>query len=110
MKLKRKIDAPEFFQLSLKPTNFIILILNPDDKISIKANSKNLANSYAIEGSESSSQIKELTTHLTQTRYSLDSIQNIVNSEYRKPAFDKDYTRLNEEFIKIVKNQRNFSI
>jgi thiol-disulfide isomerase/thioredoxin len=40
----------------------------------------------------------------------LDSIQNIVNSEYRKPAFDKDYTRLNEEFIKIVKNQRNFSI
>ncbi len=109
-KFRRKIESPEFFQLSLKPDNFIILIINPGERISIKAGAKNMGNSYTVEGSEGSIQIKDLTSHLTKTIFTLDSIQKIVNKELNKPGFDKIYSRLNDEFINKVKQQRNFSI
>jgi peroxiredoxin len=109
-KFKRETNSPEFFQLSMNPNNFIILVINPGERISIKANSKNLAKDYYVEGSEGSSQIRKLTSQLSQTITSLDSIQNIVNTGYGKPGFEKEYNRLNAEFINKIKAQRNYSI
>jgi peroxiredoxin len=109
-KFKRKIDNPQFFQLSLKPNNFIILVINPGDRVAIKANSKNLAKNYLIEGSESSNQIKELTSHLAYTKTALDSIQNVINNDFQKPGFEEKYKQLKDEILKKIIHQREYSI
>jgi len=109
-KFKGKIESPGFYQLIDKPDNFLILLIEPGQKIKIKADSKNLNSRYIIEGSESSLLVKMLNDRLLKTHKTLDSIVNIINQNIDKPDFDKIYPPLNDLYIQTIKAQRSFSI
>lgn len=109
-KFKVHITDPEFYQLLLSRDNFIILLIDPGQKISIKANAKNLSHNYTLEGSEGSVQVKTLIDHLALTRETLDSLEKIMDAHVGKPDFDVVYSRLNNQYIATIKSQRNFSI
>lgn len=109
-KFKKRIKNPDFFQIFLDKSDFIILLLEPGQRINLKANANDLGNSYSVTGSEGSSKVKYLTDNLKWTRKKLDSLENIIDDSFEKPGFDTLYTRLNNQYISSIKEQRNFSI
>ncbi len=109
-KFKGYTDVPSFYQITFNKINPIILLIEPGQKISLKADVKNTNGNYTIFGSEGSEQVKLLNNHLHLTRLKLDSIENIININRNKPGFDSTFARLNHEYIKTIADQRKFSI
>ncbi len=109
-KFKCNIDNPGFYQILFNQNNFIILLIEPGQKISINADANDLSDNYSVKGSEGSLQVKILTDHLSMTRKTLDSLENIIDVKVGTKGFDTVYKRLNDQYIKTIKNQRKFSI
>jgi hypothetical protein len=109
-KFRCAIDNPCFYQLLLDKNNFVILQIEPGQKIEFKANADNLSSNYKVTGSDGSLQIKTLTDYLYLTRKTLDSLERIIDNNFGNKGFDTLYKRLNNQYIQTIKNQRTFSI
>jgi thiol-disulfide isomerase/thioredoxin len=109
-RFKCNIDNPGFYELIMDQNNFVVLLAEPGQKIKLRADANNLSNSYNIEGSKGSLEVKILTDRLSLTIKTIDSIEFVINNNVGKNGFDTLYKRLNEQYIQTIKNQRNFSI
>lgn len=105
-----QIDAPCFYQLIFNRNSFIILLAEPKQKITLNVDANKSTDNYTIEGSQGSEQVKLLNEHIYITRLKLDSLELIINQNINKPGFDSIHKRLNNEYLKIILDQRNFSI
>ena len=108
-KIKTESDIPRFYYLILSTDNFITLLLNPGDKVEIKANATDLKNAQIL-GSKQSQQLQMLTDRLNTTKKTLDSL----TSEYVKfsnaDIYEKNIAKLNQEYSGAVDNLRDSSI
>jgi thiol-disulfide isomerase/thioredoxin len=52
-------EVTDYYRISTKPTDFIVFIIKPGDKITVKADAKALNKTYTVKGSEYTSQLKE---------------------------------------------------
>jgi hypothetical protein len=107
---KIKADEPAFYQLGFSQSDFITILADRGEKIKLVFNGKNLYENYEVEGSAGTSKLKMLDIILAMTKRKIDSLKLIYEVASNSPDFDKKEPLLNEEFLKIIKAQRNKSI
>ena len=77
-KFKGKIDYPNFYLLSLNRNNFVTLLVDTTEKISVFGDAANFSRDYVVQGSPGSLLVQELNNMLAKNKHKLDSIRNNV--------------------------------
>ncbi len=108
--LSIKASELSFYQLRLSDNNFVTLLTGPGEKIRITSNKEYLPENYELTGSENSQKIRLLDNHLLETQKKLDSLTNLFKELNNKPGFDTISEGLNEAYLKVENEQRNFNI
>jgi hypothetical protein len=109
-KFKIKAELPEFYQIGFSGTDFMTILAEPGEKIKLTFNGDNLSQNYEIEGSEGSLKLKMLDNVLAETIRKIDSLRSIYMKEEKSVDFDKKALLLNEEYFKLIKDQRQKNI
>jgi thiol-disulfide isomerase/thioredoxin len=105
-----KATGPEFYQLGFSSTNFITLLIEPGEKISLSFNGKNLYEKYSIKGSTGSEKIQLLDYTLADTKRKLDSLGVLYTKASHEADFGVSGPLLESEFNGLVKDQRKKNI
>jgi len=105
-----RITTPGFFRLRLDENNYITLLAEPGEKISISARASNLPGTYEITGSEGSLLVKQLNDRLTETRRKMNPLIREISALEEGPEFEQEAARIEEELDEIIQAQRRFSI
>ena len=108
--LKTKAFELNFYRLRLSDNNFVTLLTGPGEKIKVTSNKEYLPENYEITGSENSQKVRLLDNHLLETQKKFDSLTNIFKELNGKPGFDTISEGLNEAYLKVENEQRNFNI
>ena len=109
-RFKTSNDVPEFYTLGFDDKELVTLIAYPGDNISIDFEGKKLYDDYRITGSKESEDLRMLDLKLGKTLASLDSLTQKYNSLPESTEYDKERTRLEEEYISFVDDQRMYNI
>jgi len=93
-------EIPKFYAIRTSPNNYLSLIINPKEQITIHADIENLKSTARIEGSEESQKILELSRHLDQALAQIDSIglyyQSIIGTRELTREVKDSLTQLSE--------------
>ena len=108
--MKVKATDADFYQLGVSATNFITLLAEPEEKISLVFNNKNLFENYSIKGSPGSVKLQTLDLALTDTKRKLDSINTLYSKASLQSGFDVKGPLLETEYNKLIKAQRKKNI
>lgn len=79
-KFEGKISYPNFYLLSLNKNNFITLLVDTVEKISVYGDAANFSRDYVVEGSTGSALVQQLNNMLARTKHKIDSIRNHINA------------------------------
>ncbi|PLX17339.1 MAG: hypothetical protein C0597_07075 [Marinilabiliales bacterium] len=72
-KIKANTDIPKFYQLAISKNNFITLLIESGEKITIEGDAKDMSK-VKISGSEGSILAQKINNQLAETKHKLDSI------------------------------------
>lgn len=108
-KFKTDSDIPKFYQLSVSKSNFLTLLINPGEKVTIHAKVTDLANAK-IAGSEEALLVQKINRRMAETKHQLDSIANYIKSIQGTDRFEKEIEDLNATYADLVNAQRDSSI
>ena len=92
--------------MDLLRTNFITILAEPGEKISLSFESKNLFEKYSVEGSAGSEKLLKLDLTLTETKRKLDSLSTLYSKASKEPGFDVSGPALEEQYNALLKKQR----
>src|ERR1051325_8647818 len=67
-------DQTNYYRISTKPTDFVVAIVKPGEKITINAKGNDLNRSYTIKGSTYSAQLKEFSDLVNRYVITRDTI------------------------------------
>ena len=108
-KFTTRSEHPRFYHVALSNRNFLTLLLEPGEKVTVKADASNLGRAE-IYGSEGSVLVQQLEARLKKTKHKLDSIGRIVEEASGSPDYEQQIERLNREYVNIINRQRDSSI
>ncbi len=108
--MKVKAADADFYQLGVSSTNFITLLAEPEEKISLVFNNKNLFENYTVKGSPGSAKLQTLDLALADTKRKLDSINTLYSTASLRQGFDVTGPLLETEYNKLIKAQRKKNI
>jgi peroxiredoxin len=108
-KFEGQVGIPTFYLLKLSDQNFITLLVDSAETVSIEADAANLHREYNVSGSLGSAQVKGLDTKLKQTRHKLDSLQSLHELYNGNPEYDNIRPIWSKEYDGIVEEQVAFS-
>lgn len=109
-KFKIKASEPEFYQLGFSDSDFITLLAEPGEKVKLTFRGKYLYEDYEIAGSPGSEKIKILDIVLAETKRKIDSLKTVYEKSFNKPNFVSTEKELDDEFIRLLKDQRKKNI
>ncbi|WP_291859703.1 TlpA disulfide reductase family protein [Marinilabilia sp.] len=75
-----KLAIPTFFKLKLSESNYITLLLDSTEHVTVTADANNLENTYRLEGSIESKKVQILNERLKTLRTAVDSLLTIYES------------------------------
>jgi thiol-disulfide isomerase/thioredoxin len=107
--LKQHTGMPTFFLLKLTENNFITLLIDSAEKITIEADAINFARDYTVEGSPGSLLVQELNNKLNTTKQKLDSITSLYTIYEGSPEIEQLKKEWGESYQKIVQEQVDYS-
>jgi thiol-disulfide isomerase/thioredoxin len=105
-----KSKDPDFYQVGSSAKDFVTLLAFPGEKIALSFGGANLYNDYTVSGSKGSEQVRELDYKLIKTKKTLDSLTNLYETASKEPGFDEKKSIIEQEYQKVVKDQRKFNI
>lgn len=100
---------PTFYLLKLSEGNFIYLLVDSAETVTVRADAANFYREYDVEGSLGSEQVKELDIKLKETRHKLDSLQSLHNLYIGNPDYDEVRPKWSQQYDEIVQEQIEFS-
>ena len=109
-RFKVKATGPDFYQLGFSTTNFITLLAEPEERINLLFNGKDLFENYSVKGSAGSAKLHVLDLFLAETKRKLDSLSTLYTKASHEPGFDVRGPLLDAEFKDLVKAQRKNNI
>jgi len=109
-KFKVKSTEPDFYQIGFSDSDFITILAEPGERIKLTFKGKYLYDNYDVTGSPGSEKVKMLDLVLAGTKKKIDSLRIILEKSQNNPDFAETEKKLNEEFTKIVKEQRSRNI
>lgn len=93
-KFKTPTETPGFYQLKIKNTGSISLLLNPGDDVNIKANADSLLATTTITGSEESEKLLYLNKSLAKVRAEIKEIsEDSINFDEKWIGLSKAYRK-----------------
>lgn len=106
---KLHVGMPTFYLLKLTENNFITLLVDSAEKVTIEADVINFTGDYKISGSPGSLLVQELNLKLNDTKQKLDSISSLYSLYADSPDIEKLKKGWDEEYDRIVKDQVSYS-
>lgn len=106
---KGKIDYPNFFLLRLSDQNFLTLLVDTTEKITVYGDAANFSRDYIVEGSPGSLLVQELSNRLTVTKHKLDSIRSRLIVFRTREGYSAEKARWEQQLIDIKKSQIEYS-
>jgi peroxiredoxin len=103
-----QIKNKGFYRLGLNQNNFIILILDSGETVSITGDAQNLAESYRVSGSKDSELLWELNNTFKENYRRRDSIQQAFQEYMYHPQRDSIARVLEAEFQATVENLEKY--
>jgi peroxiredoxin len=108
-KFKGKIKYPNFYLLSLNKNNFVTLLVDTTEKISVYGDAANFSRDYIVQGSPGSLLVQELNNMLTKTKHKIDSIHNHINVSRLHNDFSIQQVKWDQEIADIKQSQIRYS-
>lgn len=108
-KFKGKIGYPNFYLLKLNEKNFVTLLVDTTEKITVYGDAANFSRDYIVEGSPGSLLVQELNKRLTSTKYKLDSINSRINAFRNRADYSIQKRKWDQELAQIKQNQISYS-
>lgn len=102
-------EEPAFYTLGFDNNEFITVVAEPGDRISLDFNAGRMQNGYTVSGSTESEKVRQLDKKLGQTLLTLDSI----SEEYREVTESGDEEKaaeLEQLYLNSLKEQRMHNI
>ncbi len=106
---RHHVSIPTFFLLKLSENNFITLLVDSAEKVSVKADAVNFTRDYRVEGSPGSLLVQELNNRLNITKQKLDSISSLATLYADHPGIEQLKAGWNGAYEKIVQEQIDYS-
>jgi len=109
---KGKIGYPNFYLLRLNERdkkNFITLLVDTTEKITVYGDAANFAHDYIVEGSPGSTLVQELNNRLGVTKHKIDSIRSRIDA-FRSLDDQTQKSKWNAELAEIKQSQIKYSI
>lgn len=107
--IKHETNIPRFYHLAISEKNFLTLLIEPGEKVSINAMASDLSQAQII-GSEGTVHVQKLSNQLAYTKERLDSIQNYIDSFEDQNRLNEEMEEINQKYAEIVDEQRDSSI
>ena len=106
---RHHVSIPSFFLLKLSENNFVTLLIDSAEVITVKADALNFAREYLVEGSPGSVLVQQLNQKLNTTKQSLDSISSLYNLYADRADFAAVKAQLDNAYQEIVEEQIRYS-
>jgi peroxiredoxin len=107
--LRQHVGMPTFYLLKLAENNFITLLIDSAEKVTIEADAINFSREYKVQGSPGSLLVQELNNKLNTTKQKLDSISSLSLLFAKSPDIEKLKIEWDAAYDKIVQDQVNYS-
>ncbi len=107
--LKQQTGMPTFYLLKLAENNFITLLIDSAEKVTIEADAINFTRDYKVEGSPGSLLVQQLNYKLNTTKQKLDSISSLYSLYAGSPDIEQMKTGWKSAYDKIVQDQIDYS-
>jgi len=108
-KFTGKINYPNFYLLRLNEKNFVTLLVDTTEKITVIGDAANFSHDYIVEGSPGSVLVQELNNKLTKTKHQLDSISSRINVFRTHAEYRDTVIKWNHELDFIKQSQTRYS-
>jgi len=108
-RFKGKISYPNFYLLRLNEKNFVTLLVDTTEKITVYGDAANFSRDYVVEGSPGSKLVQELNNRLAKTKHQLDSIQSRIIAFRTYRDYDIQKVKWDQELADIKQNQIRYS-
>jgi peroxiredoxin len=108
-KLKGKTSFPKFYLLRISPNDYVTLLVDSADIITVNADANDFVKSHIVEGSDDMVLVKSLVDRMDKTQAQIDSIGKIYESFVGSESLDSVKSEIDRQFNEIVTNQRDFS-
>lgn len=105
-----EMTFPKIFLLRGGQNNYITLVIQPGEKVTVNANMDNLAESYTIEGSPDSKLIQEYNEHLLQNIKELRKLNQIYQDSLQSPNIQSIISELDERSTRILEDQKEYTL
>jgi len=107
---KEDLLFPNFFILQKNDKDYITLIINPGEHISISGDGENMLENYEITGSDDSKLLKDFTGHLMSSVQKMMDLQQVYYDSIKSTNLSTITTELTQKSDKITQEMRQFTI
>jgi thioredoxin-related protein len=109
-RIKIESSEPDFYELGFSGSDFVTLLAQPGEKIKITFPANKLYEKYSVIGSPGTSSIMVLDSALSSTKTKINSLRKEYEKDQKGPALKEKEEQMNQEFVKLLKDQRLFNI
>lgn len=102
-------DLIRFYTFYASPDELITLLIGPGDRITLTGETENLSDTYQVEGSDDSRNIRELSLELNNTLLQIKNLSQILSDSINSPNFDTIKAGLDKNYEEIVRSHRDFT-
>ena len=107
-KLKGKVSAPTFFLLKFSNSNFVTLLTDSAENMTITGSYNHFPTDYEVKGSDNSSKIRDLTFRFSGAKSKLDSLRQLYQKHQNDAGYTADLERWNNEYAKIASDYSGY--
>ncbi len=105
-----KIEGPNFYMIEKDQQNYLTLILNPGEKVTVSGDANNLLKDYDVKGSEDSELLRDFTGELMASIEELTELSKVYQDSIQSPNLSEIMRNLNEKSDVIIKEMRDYTI
>jgi hypothetical protein len=109
-KFNIKRNGPGFYLVKVDNKNYLTLILDKEKKVEVASEGNSLRKGYTVKGSPDSELYRDFEMFLEVNRNKVDSLSRTYNDFQRSSSFKTIKNRLDEKYMEIFENQRQYSI
>ncbi len=104
-----KIDYPNFYLLRLNGRNFVTLLVDTTEHITVSGDAANFSRDYIVGGSPGSLLVQELNNKLARTKHKLDSIRSRIDAFRMHEDYSVQKIKWDQELAVIKQIQIRYS-
>jgi len=104
-----EIEHPEFFLLKISDSNFLTTLVEPGDKISIKAEADSLGLTAEVTGSPATNKMIEYDRRLQEAMDELQKLGEVYQENIDNPNLDQVMSELDVKAQEILKDMNEYT-